>query len=84
MLNSDPLKFLSYLKPFRRYEWKHLNFFNSAQPQCEAFFADFRHLHVQNVEEWALIKIKQFCFLFQKADMHSFAATLILAILKEY
>ena len=47
-------------------------------------FGDFRLLHVQNVEEWALIKIKQFCFLFQKAEMHSFAAMLVLAILEEY
>ena len=58
-------------------------FFNSA-PQCEAFLADFRLLHIQNVEEWALIEIKQFCFLFQKAEMHSFAVKLILDIWEEY
>ena len=40
---------------------------------CEAFLADF-HLYIQNVEEWALIEIKQFCFLFQRAEMNSFAA----------
>ena len=63
---------------------KHLVFLNSAWPQCEAFIADFRLFHIQNVEEWALIEIKQFCFLFQKAEMNSFAAMSILAILEEY
>ena len=63
---------------------KAFNFFNSVGPQCEAFFATFRLLHVQNVEEWALMKINQFCFLHQKAEIHSFAVTLISAILEEY
>ena len=73
MLNSNPLEFLGYLLPFKRYEWKQLFIFNSAWPQCEAFLADFRLLHIQNVVEWALMKINQFCFLHQKAEMHSFA-----------
>ena len=84
MLNPDLLEFLRYLLPFKSYKWKHLNFFNSAWPQCEAFLAYFPLLHVQNVEEWVLMKINQFCFLHQKAEMHSFAAKLILDISEEY
>ena len=59
---------------------KAFNFFNSAWPQCEAFLADFRLLYVQNVAEWALMKINQSCFLRQKAEMRSFAAKFILDI----
>jgi len=84
MLNPNPLEFLRYLLPFKSYKWKHLNFFNSAWPQCKAFLAYFPLLHVQNVEEWVLMKINQFCFLHQKAKMHGFAAKLILDISEEY
>ena len=66
MLNLDPLEFLGYLLPFKRYEWKQLFIFNSVWPQCEAILADFRLLHVQNVEEWAVMKINQFCFFTRK------------------
>ena len=83
MLNSDPLEFLRYILPFKRYQLKHLLFFNSVWPKCEAFFADFRLLHIQKVGEWALMKINQFCFLHQKAEMHSFAAKFILDISEE-
>ena len=82
-LNSDQLEFLKYLLPFKSYEWKHLIFFNSAWPQCEAFLANFRLLRVQNVVEWALMKINHFCFLLQEAEMHSFAAKFILDISEE-
>ena len=61
---------------------KAFNFFNSAWLQCEAFLADFRLLHVQNVEEYWIGSNKDKMFL--KAEMHSFAAKLILAILEEY
>ena len=54
-LNSDQLEFLKYILPFKSYEWKHLIFFNSVWPQCEAFLANFQLLCVQNVVEWALI-----------------------------
>ena len=40
---------------------------HSARP-----LADFRLLHIQNVVEWVLMKKNQFCFLHQKAEMHSF------------
>ena len=62
---------------------KALIFFNSAWPQCETFLADFRLLNIQNVEEWALMKIYQFCFLHQKAEMHGFAAKFILDVSEE-
>ena len=44
---------------------------------------DFRLLHIQNIVERALMKINQFCFLHQKAEMHSFAAKFILDISEE-
>ena len=50
---------------------------------CEAFLADFRLLHIQNVGEWALMKINQLCFLHQKAEMHGFAAKFISDISEE-
>ena len=59
---------------------KAFHFFNSVWPLSEAFLADFRLLHVQNVAEWALMKINQSCFLRQKAEMRSFAAKFILDI----
>ena len=59
----DPLEFLSYILPFRRYRWKHLIFFNSV---TTVFLATFRLFHVQNVEDWPLMKINQFCFCFRK------------------
>ena len=67
MLNSDPLEFLSYISNrLRDMKESIYIFFNSARPQCEACLADYRLLHVQNVKEWALIKIKQLCFCFRK------------------
>ena len=42
-----------------------LEFFN--------YLATFRLFHVQNVEYWPIIKINQFCFLLQKAEMHTVA-----------
>ena len=50
----------------------------------EAFLATFWLFHVQNVVEWALMKINHFCFLLQEAEMHSFAAKFILDISEEY
>ena len=54
------------------------------KPQCEAFLATFRLFHVQNVVEWTLMMINHLCFLHQKAEIHSFAVTLISAIYEEY
>ena len=59
-------------------------FFYSVWPQGKAFLGTFLLLHIQNVVDWALLEIKQFCFLFQKAEMHSFTVKLILDILDEY
>ena len=85
MLNSDPLEFLSYISNrLRDMKESIYIFFNSARPQCEACLADYRLLHVQNVKEWALIKIQSVLFLHQKAEMHDFATKFILHIREGY
>ena len=70
-LNSDPLEFLRYLLPFKRYQWKHLIFFNSAWPQGEAFLIKKVLLWLQNIVEWAVVKINHFCFLLREAKIQS-------------
>ena len=76
MLYSNPLKYLRYILPFKSYECKFLFlFFNSAIPLCEVFLAKTLLLHVENAVKWALVKIHNFCFLLEKAEIYTVNCT---------
>ena len=72
MLYSNPLKYLRYILPFKSYECKFLFlFFNSAK----FFLAKTLLLHVENAVKWALVKIHNFCFLLEKAEIYTVNCT---------
>ena len=75
MLNSDTLIFLQDLLPFKRYIKKHFIFYQSDTTVQGFFVTKTLLLHVENAVKWALVKIHNFCFLLEKAEIYTVNCT---------